>query len=96
MKRSSVLVYTVLRLLFFLVPLAVMWLFFPIFREYWWLAALFAMIIGLSLSLIFLRKPLSDVSAGLSQRRTRRSVEDDDAAYEDDTVEGDTAEGDAR
>ena len=60
-----------------------MWLFLPIFREYWWLAAFFAMIIGLSLSLIFLRKPLSDVSSGLESRRARRSTEAEDAAAED-------------
>ena len=33
-NRAPFLVYTVLRLLAFLVPLAIMWFFFPIFREY--------------------------------------------------------------
>ena len=34
----------------------------PILREYYWLAAIFAALIGLSLSLLFLRRPLDDVS----------------------------------
>lgn len=75
------LVYTVLRLLAFLVPLAIMWLFFPIFREFWWLAALFAALIGMSISLLFLRTPLSQTSREIYERRRRggsdESVEDD-------------------
>lgn len=69
MKLPPLLVYTVLRLLAFLVPLAVMWLFFPIFREYWWLAALFAALIGMSISLLFLRAPLSQASRELYEKR---------------------------
>lgn len=65
------LVYTVLRLLAFIVPLAIMWVFFPIFREYWWLAALFAMLIGLSISLLFLRAPLSRASREIYNKRNR-------------------------
>ncbi len=68
MKARSALVYTVLRLLAFLVPFGILML-FPVMREYYWLAAIFAALIGLSLSVIFLRKPLNDVSAGLAERR---------------------------
>ena len=64
-----ILVYSVLRLLAFLVPLAVMLLFFPIMSEYWWLTVIFAALIGVSLSVLFLRKPLSGASADLYQRR---------------------------
>lgn len=64
------LVYTVLRLLAFLVPLGIMWL-FPIFREFWWLAALFAALIGMSISLLFLRTPLSESSREIYERRQR-------------------------
>lgn len=74
-KLPPLLVYTVLRLLAFLVPLAIMWFFFPIFRDFWWLAALFAALIGVSVSLLFLRAPLSDASRDLHERRmssTRR------------------------
>lgn len=60
-----------LRLLAFLVPLGVMML-FPIFREMYWFAIGFAALIGLSLSIIFLRRPLDDVSQGLAERRERR------------------------
>ncbi len=81
MKLPPLLVYTVLRLLAFLVPLAVMWLFFPIFREYWWLAALFAALIGMSISLLFLRAPLSQASRELYEKRagsSRNSETDED------------------
>lgn len=75
MKARSALVYTVLRLLAFLVPLGIL-LLFPIFRELSWLAAIFAALIGLSLSLLFLRRPLSDVTTDLATRRKRARARD--------------------
>ncbi|MDN3497426.1 DUF4229 domain-containing protein [Planococcus sp. APC 4015] len=80
MKARSVVVYSVLRLLAFLVPFGILML-FPLFREYYWLAAIFAALIGLSLSMLFLRRPLADVTAGLAQRR--RASETSDEAVED-------------
>ena len=68
MKARSALVYSVLRLLAFLVPFGIFML-LPIFREYYWLAAIFAALIGLSLSMLFLRRPLDEVSTALAQRR---------------------------
>lgn len=82
-KLPPLLVYTVLRLLAFLVPLAIMWLFFPIFREYWWLSALFAALIGMSISLLFLRAPLSDASRDLHERRSTRTQRPSDEDVED-------------
>lgn len=85
MKLPPLLVYTVLRLLAFLVPLAIMWFFFPIFREFWWLAAIFAALIGTSISLLFLRAPLSGASTELHERRSARAAErqrDEDAEDE--------------
>ncbi|PCE14509.1 mechanosensitive ion channel protein MscS [Microbacterium sp. SZ1] len=88
-KPAPLLVYTVLRLLAFLVPLAVMWFFFPIFREFWWLAAIFAALIGASISMIFLRTPLSDASARIHERREGRPVAGQaDADVEDAAVDG--------
>ncbi|HWV48010.1 MAG TPA: DUF4229 domain-containing protein [Microbacterium sp.] len=85
MKIPPLLVYSVLRLLAFVVPLAIMWLFFPILREYWWLTAIFAALIGMSISFLFLRKPLSAASSDLHERRvagqSRTAAED--AAAED-------------
>ena len=80
MKARSALVYTVLRLLAFLVPFGILML-FPIFRELYWLAAIFAALIGLSLSLLFLRRPLTEVTTGLAQRRaeSKAAVSDEDA-----------------
>ncbi|WP_109211372.1 MULTISPECIES: DUF4229 domain-containing protein [Microbacterium] len=80
MKARSAIVYSVLRLLAFLVPFGIMML-FPILREYYWLAAIFAALIGLSLSVLFLRKPLADATAGLGERRAqpRASVTDEEA-----------------
>ncbi|MDQ0615501.1 uncharacterized protein (DUF58 family) [Microbacterium sp. W4I4] len=87
-KLPPLLVYTVLRLLAFLVPLAIMWL-FPIFREFWWLAALFAALIGMSISLLFLRTPLSQSSRELYERRRRGGSvgEIEDEAAEDGATE---------
>jgi len=81
-KVRSALVYTVLRLLAFLVPFGILML-FPIMREYYWLAAIFAALIGLSLSIIFLRKPLDDISAGLAQRRSAAKTTLSDEEIED-------------
>ncbi|WP_067194675.1 DUF4229 domain-containing protein [Microbacterium sp. XT11] len=88
MKPAPILVYTVLRLLAFLVPLAILWFFFPIFREFWWLAAIFAALIGASISLLFLRAPLADASTRLYERRQERSGKAD-ADAEDDALDGD-------
>lgn len=96
-NRAPFLVYTLLRLLAFLVPLAILWFFFPIFREFWWLAAIFAALIGVSISILFLRAPLTDASARLVERRGGRSAaEQADADAEDEAIDGagDTA-GDA-
>lgn len=82
-KIPPIVTYTVLRLLAFLVPLAIMWFFFPIMRELWWLTAIFAALIGMSLSILFLRKPLSGASAGIHERREARGVGRQNVAAQD-------------
>jgi|TARA_B100000614_G_scaffold259610_4_gene284632 hypothetical protein len=77
--------YTVLRILFFLVPFGILML-LPIGREFYWLSAIFAALIGLSLSVIFLRRPLDEVSASLAERRARRT-DPTDEQVEDATLE---------
>lgn len=90
MKPAPILVYSVLRLLAFLLPLAILWYFFPIFRELWWLAAIFAALIGVSISLLFLRTPLADASADLyERRRTRTTTGQQDADAEDEVLDKD-------
>ncbi len=79
--RSAV-VYSVLRLLCFLVPFGLLML-LPIGREFYWLSALFAALIGLSLSLLFLRRPLNDVTSDLAARREARLSARADEAAED-------------
>ncbi|MCD2170572.1 MULTISPECIES: DUF4229 domain-containing protein [Microbacterium] len=92
MRARSALVYTVLRLLAFLVPLGIL-LLFPVFQELPWLAAIFAALIGFSLSLLFLRRPLDMVTGGLAERRAqrtatgRRSGAESDADAEDAVVD---------
>lgn len=76
MRARSTLVYTVLRLAAFLVPFGIMML-IPIMREYYWLSAIFAALIGLSLSMLFLRRPLDDMTAGMAARRTRKVTDED-------------------
>jgi hypothetical protein len=68
--RSAVL-YSVLRLLAFAVPFGLMML-LPIFQQFVWLAAIFAALIGLSISVIFLRRPLDEVTTTLADNRERR------------------------
>lgn len=82
MKARSAIVYSVLRLLAFLVPFGILML-FPIMREYYWLAAIFAALIGLSLSVLFLRKPLDDVTSGLAERRAQARTAASDEEAED-------------
>lgn len=84
---KSLLVYTVLRLLAFFVPLAIMLGFFPIFREHWWLAAIFAALIGMSISMLFLRAPLSEASRELYERREAREVDRADEDIEDAAID---------
>jgi hypothetical protein len=81
-KARSAIVYSVLRLLAFLVPFGILML-FPIMQEYYWLAAIFAALIGLSLSVLFLRKPLEDATAGLAERRNRSRAGATDEQAED-------------
>lgn len=83
MKIPPVLVYSVLRLLAFLVPLGLM-LLLPIFRQNWLIAVVFAALIGLSLSLLFLRQPRAAVAQGLAKRRfdSRSQRPDEDAEDE--------------
>ncbi|GAA1141108.1 MULTISPECIES: DUF4229 domain-containing protein [Microbacterium] len=91
MKPAPIIVYTVLRLLAFLVPLAILWFFFPIFREFWWLAAIFSALIGVSISLLFLRTPLSDASTRLHERRQARTTgAESDANAEDDALDSES------
>jgi len=77
-KLPPLLTYTVLRLLAFLVPFGIMML-FPILREWYWLSAIFAALIGMSLSILFLRRPLSEATANMGERRARkRGVADEE------------------
>lgn len=82
MKARSALVYSVLRLLAFLVPFGIMML-FPVMQTYYWLAAIFAALIGLSLSVLFLRKPLEEATSGLAERRAAARTAATDEAVED-------------
>ncbi|WP_433674847.1 DUF4229 domain-containing protein [Microbacterium gorillae] len=77
MKLPPLLTYTVLRLLAFLVPFGIMML-FPILREWYWLSAIFAALIGVSLSILFLRRPLSAATANMGARSRKRDVADED------------------
>lgn len=84
MRARSALVYSVLRLLAFLVPFGLMML-LPIMREFYWLSAIFAALIGLSLSMLFLRRPLADMAGGMAERRSRKLSDEqiEDAATEE-------------
>ena len=82
MRVRSALVYTTLRLAAFLVPFALMML-VPVLRQHYWLSAILAALIGLSLSLLFLRRPLDDLTADLANRRASRRPAQTDEDVED-------------
>ncbi|WP_261165660.1 DUF4229 domain-containing protein [Microbacterium sp. Marseille-Q6965] len=76
--------YAVLRLAFFLVPFGLMML-LPVFQDLWWLAAIFAAVIGLSLSILLLGRPLADVSTEIYEARAAKRAQTERA--EEDAVE---------
>ncbi len=79
--RTAWLVYAVLRLLFFAVPFGVLYL-----LGIWpWIAAVFAALIGVSLSVIFLSKPRAVASESIYEWRNRDRTADD--IVEDEAVE---------
>ncbi|MDR6972495.1 DUF4229 domain-containing protein [Leifsonia shinshuensis] len=92
MKRiPSWITYTVLRLLVFAVPLAIL----LVVGVVWWLAVIAAALIGLCLSYIFLSRPRNAVSSDLyavRHRETPAHSEDDDV--EDAAVDGATEDRD--
>lgn len=80
--RSAWFLYIVLRLLFFVVPFAVLML-----LGIWpWLSAVFAGLIGVSLSVIFLAKPRATASESIYDWRNRDRTADD--IVEDEAVDG--------
>lgn len=80
-RRRSVWVFVVLRLVFFAVPFAVLYL----LNITPWIAAIFAALIGMSLSIIFLSRPKSDVSSSIADWRNRRKTNDE--VVEDELLE---------
>ena len=73
-KLPPLLTYTILRLLAFVVPFAVLMI-FPLFRSQYWLAAIFAALIGVSLSIIFLLRPFD--ASNTPAPKAKRTREDD-------------------
>lgn len=95
MKARPAIVYSVLRILAFLVPFGILML-IPVFQELYWLAAIFAALIGLSLSMLFLRRPLSEATAGLGRREPRRPAAQADADAEDAATDAASGTSDPR
>ncbi|NLB47304.1 MAG: DUF4229 domain-containing protein [Microbacteriaceae bacterium] len=80
--RTAWTMYIALRLLFFVVPFAVMlW----VLHWPWWLAAIVATFVALSLSVIFLSKPREVASESIYDWRMRDRTADD--VFEDDAIE---------
>lgn len=80
-KLPPIVTYSVLRLLAFLVPFGILML-FPLFRAEYWLAAIFAALIGVSLSIIFLRRPFDASNTPQKKRRVREDDETEDAVID--------------
>ncbi|NLA64721.1 MAG: DUF4229 domain-containing protein [Leucobacter sp.] len=81
------LLYSALRLLFFVVPFGL--LFFIGWP--WWLAMVIAALVSLSLSLIFLSKPRETASTSIYEWRMRDRTQDDIA--EDDALDAGVVDG---
>lgn len=79
--RTAWIVYSVLRLLFFAVPFALLY----VLGIWPWLAAIFAALIGVSLSIIFLSKPRATASESIYDWRNRERTADD--IVEDDATD---------
>ena len=79
--RTAWIVYTVLRLLFFAIPFALLF----VLGIWPWLAAVFAALIGVSLSIIFLSKPRATASESIYDWRNRDRTADD--IVEDEAVD---------
>ena len=79
--RTAWIVYTVLRLLFFAIPFALLF----VLGLWPWLAAVFAALIGVSLSIIFLSKPRATASESIYDWRNRDRTADD--IVEDEAVD---------
>ena len=84
-KLPPLLTYTVLRLLAFIVPFLILMI-FPLFRTEYWLAAIFAALIGMSLSVLFLRRPF-DASNTPAPKAKNESAPSTDADVEDDVID---------
>ncbi|MEJ3405431.1 DUF4229 domain-containing protein [Rathayibacter sp. YIM 133350] len=69
MKTSSLVAFTVLRLLAFFVPLAVLLL----LNVNPWVSALVAAVVGFCISYIFLRRPREQVAGAIYERRHRET-----------------------
>lgn len=79
--RTAWITYTALRLLFFAVPFAILYL-----LGIWpWLSAVFAALIGVSLSVIFLSRPRATASESIYEWRNRDRTADD--IVEDDAID---------
>jgi hypothetical protein len=84
-RIPSWLTYTVLRLLVFAVPLAILLLLGVV----WWLAVIAAALIGLCLSYIFLSRPRNAVSSDLyAVRHREKPAPSEDADAEDAAIDG--------
>ncbi|GAB3118677.1 DUF4229 domain-containing protein [Glaciibacter psychrotolerans] len=76
--------YSVLRIVLFAVPLAIL----LALRVEWWLSALLAALIGLCLSYIFLRRSRNAMSSDLyAARHPEKEPISDDAASEDAAID---------
>jgi len=90
--RTAWLVYSLLRLAFFAVPFAALMLIgWP-----WWLCAIVATLVAVSLSVIFLSKPRQAAAQSVVDWRTRSRTADDieeDTAIEDAVIEDEIESG---
>jgi hypothetical protein len=77
--------YSILRLLLIVVPLVILMLLFR--KDYWPLWTIVSVIIGVTLSYIFLKRPREAMAAELAAKRAAAPVAKGDDADEDAEIE---------
>jgi type VI protein secretion system component VasK len=82
--------YTILRLLLIVVPLVILMLLFR--KDYWPLWTIVSVVIGVTLSYIFLRGPREAMAAELAAKRAAQPVVKGDDAAEDAEIDASARE----
>lgn len=93
MKTSRAwIVYTIIRLLAFVVPFVIVMLLLPTLQWNWLFAVIVASVVGFVVSLLFLRRERMAIGGSIMEQREQGSKRGKDAAAEDELLDGQDAD----